>query len=194
MTTTAPLPPPSSIGRHQTRALAALLATAFDEPVTRWLIPDPTRRHPVMTRFFTLILTDAFTTGTIDVLTDHDTTPLAAVIWAHPTDSDPDADPHQPDHDRYAQVFGPDTGRWHTLDRLLTQRHPTSPYGHALFAAVRPDHQRQRLGTRLLTHRLRRLDAAGTPSYLEATVRHEALHNIPGSAGRDWRIISGPDG
>ena len=145
-------------------AVAELLAAAFDEPVTRWLIPDPDRRQHVMTGLFTLMAEEALTNhGRIDVIPDTDGQHLAAAIWFDYTTIDglPLGDL------RVAEVFGPYLLRWHTLDDLMTRHHLTSPHRHLYALGVHPDHQGQGLGGQLLTYGHQHLD--GLPAYLEAT-------------------------
>jgi GNAT superfamily N-acetyltransferase len=147
-------------------AVAGLLAVAFDEPVTRWLVPDPDRHHPVTTGLFTLMAGDALAGGgRVDVLTDPDDHPVAAAIWCdHSTlDSAPASGPDP----RFNQVFGSFAHRWHLLDDLMTRHHLAGPH-HYLFAiGVRPDRQGTGLGGQLLVHGHQRL--GGLPAYLEAT-------------------------
>jgi GNAT superfamily N-acetyltransferase len=145
-------------------AVAELLAVAFDEPVTRWLIPDPDRRQQTMTGLFTIMAEDALTnTGRIDVIPDTDGQPLAAAIWFDYTTIDglPLSDP------RFSQVFGPYFHRWHALDDLITRQHLTSPHHYLFAVGVHPGHQSQGLGGQLLTHGHQHLH--GLPAYLEAT-------------------------
>ncbi len=71
--------------------VAGLLATAFDEPVTGWLVPDPNRHHPVITGLFTLMAGDALAGGGwVDVLTGPDGQGAAAAIWFNHTTGEAD--------------------------------------------------------------------------------------------------------
>ena len=153
--------------------LARLLARAFDEPVTRWLVPDPDRRLVTVTDLFTVFATDAFKDGHVDLLTDDAGHPLAAALWFDLTTPEPGSTPADPPGHDSAPVAGwrpadeDDAARWRVLDELMTRHHLQGPH-HYLFAiGVDPAVQGRGLGSRLLTHRHQRL---GThPAYLEAT-------------------------
>ena len=147
-------------------AVGRLLALAFDEPVTRWLVPAPDRHRPVMTEFFTLMANDALTQGGwIDLLNGDDGQAAAAAIWFDHSTLE-GAPSSQPDP-RLQEIFGSFAHRWHLLDSLITRHHLAGPH-HYLFAiGVHPDRQGAGLGGQLLAHGHRRL--GGLPAYLEAT-------------------------
>jgi ribosomal protein S18 acetylase RimI-like enzyme len=171
-------------------AIAELLAAAFDEPVTHWLIPDPDRRQRVMTRLFTLMACDALSSGgRVDVLTDPYEKPAAAAIWFD--HSAPESVPASEPDPRFNEVFGSFAHRWHLLDGLMTRHHLTGPH-HYLFAiGVHPDHQNTGLGGRLLGYGHQRLD--GLPAYLEAT-SHDSRRLYRRHGYADLGRIDLPDG
>jgi GNAT superfamily N-acetyltransferase len=147
-------------------AVGGLLAIAFDEPVTRWLVPELARHRPVMTGLFTLMASDALADGGwVDVLTTPHGQPAAAAIWFNHATAD-EAPADGPDL-RLDEIFGPDAGRWHTLDQLMTAHHLAGPHLYLFAIGVLPDHQGHGLGGQLLEHGHRRL--GGLPAYLEAT-------------------------
>lgn len=169
-TTLTALAPDNPEGSDDSRidvdVVGQLLAVAFDEPATCWLVPDPARRRPIITGLFTLMVSDALVRGGwVDVLADPDDRPLAAAIWFDYSalDGTPVSEPDP----RLHEVFGPFAHRWHVLDDLMTRHHLAGPH-HYLFAlGVHPDHQGNGLGGQLLAHGHQRLD--GLPAYLEAT-------------------------
>jgi ribosomal protein S18 acetylase RimI-like enzyme len=147
-------------------AVAQLLAVAFDEPVTRWLVPDPGRHQQVMTGLFTLMAGDALASGgRVDVLATPDEQPVAAAIWFDYSTLE-GAPASEPDP-RFNEVFGQFAHRWHLLDGLMTRNHLAGPHMYLFAIGVHPHHQGNGLGGRLLTHGHQRLD--GVPAYLEAT-------------------------
>jgi GNAT superfamily N-acetyltransferase len=146
--------------------VGGLLATAFDEPVTHWLVPELARHRLVMTGLFTLMAGDALAGGGwVDVLTLHDGQPAAAAIWFNHATAD-EASADGPDL-RVDEIFGPDAGRWRTLDQLMTAQHLAGPHLYLFAIGVLPDHQGHGLGGQLLGHGHQR--QGGVPAYLEAT-------------------------
>ena len=158
-----------TIGATQARGVGGLLAAAFhNERVTRWLVPDPARRPHAIGALFTGLVLDAFATGSVDVLTDESDRPVAAAVWFDHTTPATDGEP----------AAGPPAGsplapgeaqRWLLLDAAMTGRHPRPVHEYLMLVGVHPALQGHGLGARLLGHHHRRLDAAGTPAYLEAT-------------------------
>ncbi|HEX6403945.1 MAG TPA: GNAT family N-acetyltransferase [Pseudonocardiaceae bacterium] len=65
--------------------------------------------------------------------------------------------------------------RFCLFGQIMRQRHPEAPaHEYLMLLGVVPDQQRRGLGSALLEHHLGGLDAAGMPSYLEATTRPSA--------------------
>jgi GNAT superfamily N-acetyltransferase len=147
-------------------AVGGLLAVAFDEPVTHWLVPEAARHRPVMTGLFTLMATDALAGGGwIDVLTT-DNGPAGAAIWFNHATA-PEPGPSGGPDPRPDEIFGPDAGRWQALDQLMTAHHLAGPHLYLFAIGVHPDHQGHGLGGQLLAHGHQR--QGGLPAYLEAT-------------------------
>lgn len=145
--------------------VGALLTAAFyDEPVTRWLVPDPFHRALVMPTFFTHAAEHAAAAGWVDILTDDQGHAVGAALWFDCTGRDeaPDPDP------RLADVLGPDAAnRWRVMDDQMTRTHPTGPHHYLMLLGVHPDLQGCHLSSRLLDHR--HAEAGGQRAYLEAT-------------------------
>ncbi|GAA4554005.1 GNAT family N-acetyltransferase [Amycolatopsis samaneae] len=139
--------------------LVEVLTAAFhDDPVDRWIFPDPGRRRRAHPTFYAVLAEAAFAGGRIDVSDD-----LAAlVLWLPGGDEgllDGFAALEESEQDRLEAVFA-----------LLGEHIPARPgYWQAQFAAVRPDRQRQGLGGGLFRYGLDRHDAAGSPTYLVAS-------------------------
>jgi hypothetical protein len=104
--------------------VGGLLAIAFDEPVTHWLVPDPDRHQQVLTGLFTLMAADALTDGGwVDVLTHPDGQPVAAAIWFnHVSGEDAPTPANDPDP-RLDEIFGPGIG-------LTAASRTPAPYIH----------------------------------------------------------------
>lgn len=145
--------------------VGGLLAVAFDEPVTHWLVPEAARHQPVMTGLFTLMAADALAGGGwVDALATADGLAGAAIWFNHATAEA--AIPEGPDL-RLEEVFGPDAGRWQALDRLMSAHHLAGPHLYLFAIGVLPAHQGTGIGGHLLGHGHQR--QGGLPAYLEAT-------------------------
>ncbi|MFC0113554.1 GNAT family N-acetyltransferase [Kibdelosporangium aridum] len=68
-------------------------------------------------------------------------------------------------------MCGPYAPRFHALHRAMEEAHPAMPHHYLAFVAVVPELQGRGIGTALVQHRLRELDVAAMPAYLEATNR-----------------------
>ncbi|MGH3679165.1 MAG: GNAT family N-acetyltransferase [Natronosporangium sp.] len=161
-------PHPSPTIRRATaedaRRVAALIGEAF-QPLTvaRWLVPDPGRRADILPANFHIFVDHALTHGEVHVSGDL----AAAAVW-FPRDGGPLPEPVAYTQ-RVAAACGENTERFFHLDDLFDAHHPAEPHHHLAFLAVRPDRQRQGLGSMLLAHHHTRLDTAGVAAYLEAT-------------------------
>lgn len=170
-------------------AVGGLLATAFDEPVTGWLVPELARHRPVLTGLSTLMAADALAGGGwVDVLTAPDG-PTAVAIWFNNATTDR-ASTDGPDP-RLEEILGPDTGRWQALDQLMTAHHLAGPHLYLFAIGVLPDHQGHGLGGQLLNHGHQRL--GGVPAYLEAT-SPDSRHLYHRHGHTDLGRIDLPDG
>jgi GNAT superfamily N-acetyltransferase len=159
-------PPPEIrlADRYDAEAVAELIAVAFGPlAVARWLIDDDHSRARLFPGHFRIFVDHALTHGVIHTTTDR----RAAALWL-PATAPPPADYQA----RLAATCGPYLGRFQALD--------------AAFVAVHPARQDTGLGSALLAHHHRQLDAEGTPAYLEASsprsrqlyLRH-GYHDLP---------------
>jgi GNAT superfamily N-acetyltransferase len=160
-------------------AITGVLAAALaDSDVGRWLDPDPDTRVPHALAYFRTTVDQAMSAGTVRVA-DQRGEILAAALWfarpAAPASAD---DP--PACDAGPPVGGSPVGaglsngavfeRLRLLGRLLDERHPLGPAHHHLaHLGVRPDQQRQGIGSYLLIGHHAYLHVAGIPAYLEAS-------------------------
>jgi GNAT superfamily N-acetyltransferase len=142
---------------------AGILTAAFaDDPVSRWLVADPEDGLRVHHRYFHRFVRHGLAVGTIEIAGD-----AACAVW-FPSDA-PDPD-HEPATiaEQYAERFS-------VFERILHDRHPTSPeHDYLMLLGARADQRGRGLGSALLAHRLIELDPAETPTYLVATTRRSA--------------------
>jgi ribosomal protein S18 acetylase RimI-like enzyme len=144
--------------------LAGLIADAFFAlPPSIWLVPAEHAhlRATVMRDYFTIAVEHAFHHGVVETVPNRS----AVAVWFDNTTTYPKPDNYEL---RRAAACGRFTERFVFLDDLLHSRHPARSHHHLAFLAVSPYTQGRGLGTALLRHRLKALDSAGVPSYLEA--------------------------
>ncbi|GAA4243155.1 GNAT family N-acetyltransferase [Dactylosporangium darangshiense] len=158
--------------------LAAALAEAFhDGDLAEWLVPDPDERAAIYGGYFALVL-DGFVAQPNVRIEVYDAF-RGVAIWAANQTRFSLPIPDYPR--RLATCCHPRTHRFEALDAAMDAHHPVGPHEYLAYLAVPPKHQGQGIGSRLLQHRLARLDAAGRVAYLEATgERNVALYRRHG--------------
>ena len=177
-------------GRHDVDAVATVIADAFHALAPAlWLMPDPDERARLFPPYFGMFVEHAVRHGEVYLAAGGD----AVSVWFPPADTPP-ADPENYE-ERLASLVGPHLERYHTFDAMMAKVHPHEPHHYLAFLAVRPGRQGHGLGTALLRDRLRRLDAAGAPAYLEASEpRSRALYVREGFREHQepYRLPGGP--
>jgi GNAT superfamily N-acetyltransferase len=158
--------------RHEAAAVSEVLAGAFaGGDVDQWLGATAETRLA----HFRTVVDAAFDDGNVRVA-DEDGTLVGAALWfPRPAVPRPRAEPEPtPRADR---PDGP-AERFALLERLLAERHPVAPAHHHLaYLGVRPDRQRQGIGSYLLIGHHAYLHVSRTPAYLEANdPRNRALY------------------
>ncbi|WP_152360320.1 GNAT family N-acetyltransferase [Microlunatus speluncae] len=164
-----------------------LLTDAFlDDPLMRWLFPDPATRPAALTTVLRLFLRS----GQVRT-TGPDEEPLAAAVWSTPAEHDLPA-PAEP-----APVLVPHLARLADLDRLLGERYPVEvDHRYLRVIGVQPAERGRGHGGTLLRQGLAEWDSAGLPIYLEASSsRNAALYARHGflAYGEPARLPDGPE-
>lgn len=163
-------------------AVATTLDLAFrDDPVSSWLFPDAADRARLHPGFMRLFAEAALEAGEVYVAGDA----YGAAVWFP-------VDPAQPSDDqefgeRLEAHCGPYAERLREILGTMEAHHPTAEaHLHLAFIGVRPDMQNRGIGSALLRHQFRRLDADGRPAYLEASSpRSVPLYTREGFERRD---------
>ncbi|MFG2193624.1 GNAT family N-acetyltransferase [Streptomyces sp. NPDC048639] len=164
----------------------------MEDPVSRWVFPDPAHRHDVQPRFFGVFLDAALHNGWVDVTDDL----TAAALWL-PVPAGSGQEEQDEDDEMAARFEAADPGNERTgvVGQLTSEAHPHHRAHHYLpLIAVTPARHGEGLGSALLTPVLDRCDREGTPAYLEASnARSKALYERLGFAVTD-RMVRLPDG
>jgi GNAT superfamily N-acetyltransferase len=153
-------------------ALARALAAAFeDDPIFRWLLPDERRRFDKLLRFFGLELRAvALPSGMAWMSAEASGAclELPPNEWRMPLRTQARHAPH------FAAVFGRSLPRALITITKMERRHLREPHFYVPYVGVAPAGQGAGLGTKLLGRTVERADAAGLPTYLEATSERNA--------------------
>jgi ribosomal protein S18 acetylase RimI-like enzyme len=155
-------------------AIATLVLAFTEDPVIRWILPDPQTFLTAFPRLAALLGGSAFDAGTAD-RTDGDS---GAALWVPPSaPSDDEALVallvHSVAEHRHPEAFA-------FLEQVETH-HPAEPHWYLPFIGVDPAHQGKGVGSALLQRGLARADADRLPAYLEASSpRNRALYERHG--------------
>jgi ribosomal protein S18 acetylase RimI-like enzyme len=178
---------PSEAAAGDIESVVADLTDAFEvDPHFNWFMRDDARRTAARTKFFRLLLSElAFGIGRID----RPAVGGAAAVWLPSSALGPNSLVQEL---RALPVILEATGfsrfgRMLALRADMDKRHPMDrAHSYLWFLGVTPQAQGHGVGSRLLKAGTDRLDAAGTPAYLETgTERNVALYTRHG-----FKIIS----
>ncbi|MDN3239541.1 GNAT family N-acetyltransferase [Glycomyces tritici] len=144
-----------------TAHVAGLLAEAFvDAPTAVWLVEDPADRLAAMEGQFAMLAEHAAVHG--GVLTAGAD---GALVWFDRTVEVPPI----PEYDeRLRAACGKHYEGFAELDRIMDEHHPAEPHNYVALVGVRADARGRGIASDLFRRHHERLDASGTPAYLEA--------------------------
>ncbi|WP_426503040.1 GNAT family N-acetyltransferase [Dactylosporangium sp. McL0621] len=146
--------------------LAATLAKAFHGgELAGWLVPDPDERAAIYPTYFGLLL-DGFLAQPNVRIEVYDAFHGVAIWAAVQTRFSLPIPGYER---RLAACCDPHTPRFAAMDAAMDAHHPLGQHEYLVHLAVAPKRQGRGIGSRLLQHRLARLDPAGRVAYLEAT-------------------------
>lgn len=156
---------------------ATISAAFFDDPVTRWLLPDAQRRLEIIEPMFALYA-DAYLPHGETYLTDDGN---GAAVWLPPHGQLLTPEQEVTFGTALAELAGPAIERMVQLEETFAQYHPEEPLYYCQFLATVPAFQSQGIGSTFLRQMLRRADSEGMPAYHEATTpRNRALYERHG--------------
>nr|WP_218889394.1 GNAT family N-acetyltransferase [Saccharopolyspora hordei] len=149
-----------------------MLRAFGDDEFARWLLPDREHRHRVYREWFGMVVPRAERLGEVIVGADG----LAVQVWLSGRDGPPSLLDEAGER-RLAELAGPRVERFREFGELCAEHHPAEPHQYLAMIAVDPSVQSTGVGGRELGAALRKWDAEGLPSYLEAsTARSRNLY------------------
>jgi ribosomal protein S18 acetylase RimI-like enzyme len=140
--------------------ISTLVLAFVDDPVERWLFPDPEQYSRHFPEFVAAFASEAFERRTVWTLGD-----LSAVAAWLPPGAQPDGDAivailsRSVSPTQHADMFS-------VLDQM-DEGHPAFPHWYLPWLGVRPTMQGAGLGGQLLKHCLTKVDADHVPAFLE---------------------------
>lgn len=162
----------SGASRADVAPLARALAAAFeDDPIFAWLLPNKRRRPGKLLRFFTLELESVVLplgTAWMSPEASGACLELPPGKWPMPLQTQA---VHAP---QFIAIFGRALPRALITITQMERRHLREPHFYVPYVGVAPEGQGKGLGTKLLGRTTERADAAGLPTYLEATSERNA--------------------
>jgi ribosomal protein S18 acetylase RimI-like enzyme len=141
-------------------AIATVVSAFAEDPVERWLYPEPDRYHAHFPAFVGAFGAGAFENGTVWRLGEFS----AVALWLGPGVA--------PDGDAIVSVLAETVSPDKHEDTFavlgqMDRAHPTYPHWYLPWFGVSQELQGRGLGGRLLEQCLRTVDASGQPAYLE---------------------------
>ncbi|MEU5152970.1 N-acetyltransferase [Glycomyces sp. NPDC021274] len=149
-----------------TAHVAGLLGEAFlDVPTAVWLVEDPAERLAAVAGQFAILVEHAAAHGGV-LTAERDGAGLdGALVWFDRTKEEPPI----PDYEeRLREACGKHYEGFAELDRIMDEHHPAEPHNYVALVGVRADARGRGFASDLLRRHHERLDATGTPAYLEA--------------------------
>ena len=175
-------------------------AAFFDDPVMRWVVPDPQRRARISAPIFRLYADAYLAHGHTYRTADGD----GAAVCLPPGVELLTAAQEEAFGAALAEIGPTETIRLALMEEVFTANHPDEPYWYLQFLATAPARQGQGYGSALLRTMLELADAEGRPAYHEATTpRNRALYerhgyvtlgeiHVPNDGPTLWRMWREP--
>lgn len=155
-----------SVNRSEIDVLSWVLARAFhDDPVFRWMFPEPSLRPKKSASMFSILLRRTLPHGMTHTTEDLE----GGALWEFMEHGPAGLLAQIPSGLRMIPVFGLRTFLVFKGLSETVAAHPKNPHWYLLALGVNPAHQRKGLGSALLDPALARCDAEGVAAYLEAS-------------------------
>ena len=167
------------VGTSDLTEIAATVAAGFfDDPVTRWLVPDADQRRQLVQPMFELYVGPYLPLGESYLTEDGN----GAAVWMVPHQqlmTPSRRRPSVPPSWSWCRRTSPP--RCFQLAEVFAQHHPEEPLYYCQFLSTVPAFQGRGIGSMFLRDMLGRADREGMPAYHEATSpRNRALYERHG--------------
>ena len=161
----------------KTVVAATVAAGFFDDPVTRWILPDVERRREIVGPMFELYVEPYLPIGETYLTADA----KGAAVWLPPHAQLMTAEQEEAFGEALVDLAGPEAERGFQLAEVFEQHHPSEPLYYCNFLSTVPAFQGRGIGSAFLRDMLGRADREGMPAYHEATSpRNRALYERHG--------------
>jgi GNAT superfamily N-acetyltransferase len=149
-----------SLAREADPVIATLVSAFAEDPVERWMFPEPEGYARDFPEFVAAFAGEAFRSRTVWALDER----AAVAVWMPPG--------VEPDEDAIVSVVRRRISAALHADLFavleqMDEGHPRFPHWYLPWLGVRPDRQGAGLGGRLLAHCLGRVDEDRLPAFLE---------------------------
>jgi ribosomal protein S18 acetylase RimI-like enzyme len=157
-------------GLRDSIAARDVIARAFvDDPLLRWIFPDPLTRLECTAAWMGLFVEEYLLHARVDTITV-DGCVGGVALWRIPGNS---TLPH-PEQPSIPGLLGALVGVDHQQAvglalRAFSLARPSTPFAYLQFLAIAPEHQGRGLGRRLIDDGCNAAASAGLPVYLETT-------------------------
>jgi ribosomal protein S18 acetylase RimI-like enzyme len=145
--------------------MSMTLAEAFfDDPLFVWQFPDDSARPRILRGMFAHVAEYVYLPAGVSSVCEN-----GAALW-QPPGARLDKQPVDPERvAAFVKAVEGNVERLMSLFAVLDQAHPKEPHWYLPLIGVHPAAQGNGIGSRLLDHTLRDIDAQGAAAYLEAT-------------------------
>lgn len=156
--------------RNDVPDLAQVLGRAFrEDPVFRWLVPDPHRRATALPGFFSAIARHHHLAGGGVEVALSDSGVAAAALWDPPGRWLQQPREQIPMLPAVVRLFRGRLGAARALSEQMKAAHPEEPHWYLAMIGSDTAVRGGGFGTALMRSRLDRCDAEGAPAYLESS-------------------------
>lgn len=157
-------------GRVDLPALSRTLARAFhDDPVFRWLQPDPARRAAGMPGLFGALVRHHHLPGGGVEVAASESGVGAAALWDPPGRWMQRTREQLPMAPALLRLFRGRLAATRALSEEMKANHPEEPHWYLAIIGSHPEVRGGGYGSALMRSRLDRCDAEGAPAYLESS-------------------------